>query len=149
PSAELLWKQVEDFLVPHLHLSVTDRVVYLHLLRHSRLEGKRRLNFSISWLARGACLSGGPVRDSVRRLASNGALRLLERSRKGHIVELRLPEEIRAAFPQRLSPRTSTRPAPRFTRSGKLPADIEQADFLQNRPLRQFIHTRERGYCFY
>ena len=43
PNAELLWKQFEDLLVSRLRLSITDRVVYSHLLRHSRLEGRARL----------------------------------------------------------------------------------------------------------
>src|SRR5215467_10550407 len=78
PNAELVLKQIDDVLVARLRLSLTDRVVYLHLLRHSRLEGKRQLRFSISWLARGAHISGGPARDAVRRLASKGALRMVE-----------------------------------------------------------------------
>lgn len=145
PNAELVWKQLEDFLIPHLKLSITDRAVYSHLLRHSRLEGKPRLHFSISWLSRGARLTGGAVREAVRRLASNGALRLLERSRKGHLIEVRLPEEIRAAFPGRVWTRSTARSAS----SANLAANLEEADFLQNRSLRQFIHARERGYCFY
>jgi len=37
PNAEHIWKQFEDLLVPRLRLSVIDRAVYSHLLRHSRL----------------------------------------------------------------------------------------------------------------
>src|SRR5260370_27408689 len=57
PNAAQIWKQLEDHLVPRLRLSITDRAVYSHLLRHSRLEGRARLRFSIAWLARGARLS--------------------------------------------------------------------------------------------
>src|SRR5712692_10642676 len=95
-NAVRVWKQLEDLAVPRLHLSVFDRAVYSHLLRHSRLEGKPQLRFSILWLARGACLSTGSVRQAVRSLVAKGALRLAERSRAGHVVEVRLPEEIRA-----------------------------------------------------
>src|SRR4029077_1058177 len=77
PNAELVWKQLEDHLVPRLRLSVIDRTVYSHLLRHSRLEGKLRLRFSLMWLARSIRLSTGPVRRAVRRLVAHGALRLL------------------------------------------------------------------------
>src|SRR6266480_2050509 len=49
-NAELIWKQFEDLLVPRLRLSVIDRAVYSRLLRHSRMEGKLRLRFSIAWL---------------------------------------------------------------------------------------------------
>jgi hypothetical protein len=33
--------------IPGLRLSVIERAVYSHLLRHSRLEGNKRLQFSI------------------------------------------------------------------------------------------------------
>src|SRR6266478_4788895 len=79
PNAEHIWKQFEDHLVPRLRLSVIDRAVYSHLLRHSRLEGKLRLRFSILWLARNIRLSGGPAREAVRRLAAKGVFRLVER----------------------------------------------------------------------
>src|SRR5260221_9661373 len=95
PNAELVWKQLEDLLAPRLRLSVIERTVYSHLLRHSRLEGKLRLRFSILWLGRNIRLSAGPVRDAVRRLVAQGALRLVQRSKAGHVVEVRLPNEIR------------------------------------------------------
>jgi hypothetical protein len=43
---------LEDVLVPRLRLSSPDHSAYCYLLRHSRLEGKRQLWFSIPWLAR-------------------------------------------------------------------------------------------------
>jgi 5-methylcytosine-specific restriction endonuclease McrA len=141
PNAEQIWKQFEDLLVPQLRLSVVDRAVYSHLLRHSLLEGKLRLRFSIAWLARGACVSSTPVRQAVRRLVTKGALRLVERSRAGHVVEVRLPGQIRAVRPD----------APRSPRRARLPRDpnLEETDFLKTRALRQAIHARERDSCFY
>src|SRR6266852_5868871 len=136
-NVEHIWKQFEDLLVPRLRLSVTDRAVYSHLLRHSRLEGKVRLRFSILWLARNIRLSGGPVREAVRRLAAQGALRLVERSKAGHVVEVRLPDEIRAV---RLN-RIESRAAAKAEGPGDHAAvNIEEADFLQNRTLRKAIH---------
>ena len=38
-NTTLLWKQFEDFLYPQLGFSITDRAVYHHLIRHSRLDG--------------------------------------------------------------------------------------------------------------
>lgn len=35
------------------------------------------------------------MQEGVRRLVDKGALRLVERTRAGHVVEVRLPEEIR------------------------------------------------------
>jgi 5-methylcytosine-specific restriction endonuclease McrA len=136
PNAELVWKQIEDDLVPRLRLSVIDRAVYSHLLRHSRLEGRLRLRFSIPWLARGARLSVGSTRQAVRRLFDQGVLRLIQRSKAGHVIEVRLPEEIPGAGKPALL---------------RLPhaATFEDTDFLQTKALRQVIHARERGLCFY
>src|SRR5271170_5644255 len=97
PNAEYVWKQLEDVVAPRLRLSVSERAVYYHLLRHSRLEGKARYRFSIASLGRGTRLSGRPVRKAVRRLAAQGAIRLLRRSQTGHVVEVRVPDEICAA----------------------------------------------------
>ena len=144
PNAELVWKQLEDQLVPRLRLSVIDRTVYSHLLRHTRLEGKLRLRFSIIWLARNIRLSTGPVREGVRRLVAQGALRLVQRSKAGHVVEVRLPGEIRA---MRLN-RNERRAVAKELRS-RATLNIEQADFLNDKTLRKTIHARERGQCFY
>src|SRR6267142_1742067 len=59
-------KELEDVLAPRLKLSVLDRAVYSHLLRHSRFEGKHRLRFSILWLAHHpALLRGGRASPSA------------------------------------------------------------------------------------
>ena len=133
PNAELIWKQFEDLLVPRLRLSVIDRAVYSRLLRHSRLEGKLRLRFSIAWLARAARLSNNPARNAVRRLVDHGALRLVDRTKAGHVVEVRLPDEIRAARPGPSAPRRQP------------PGD----GFHENQGSPPPIHSRERGLCFY
>ncbi len=141
PNAEQIWKQFEDLVVPRLRLSLVDRAIYSRLLRHTHLEGRRRLRFSIAWLARGAGLSNEPARRAVRRLIAQGVLRLEERSKAGHVVEVRLPEEIRAARPDRIGAGDP----------GGLPraVPLEEVDFLETRALRQAIHAREGGRCFY
>src|SRR5258707_13656205 len=98
-NAVHVWKQLEDLAVPRLHLSVFDRAVYSHLLRHSRLEGRPELRFSIQWLARGACGSGWTVGQAVRRLVAKGALGLAERGRAGHVGREHCPEGIRRVSP--------------------------------------------------
>lgn len=142
PNAELLWKQLDDVLAPHLHLSVVDRAVYFHLVRHSRLEGNRTVRFSILKVAGNLYLSHGPVRESVRRLVENGVLRLIERTKEGHLVEPRLPMEIRSlrggSMMSRLPLGTMGRPS-----------NLEKLDFMKTRALRQSIHNREGGKCFY
>jgi hypothetical protein len=146
PNAERVWKQLEDQLVPRLRLSVIDRAVYAHLLRHSRLEGKLRLHFSILGVGRHIRLSTGPVRDAVRRLAAYGALRVVQRSKLGHVVEVRLPGEIRTARPNRIGSRPAAKEdgAPACA-----PSNLEEVDFLRTKPLRKSIHARERSQCFY
>ena len=163
-NLKLLWMQFTDFLYPRLRLSITERAVYFYLIRHTRLEGKLQLHCSMPWLARGLGISSGPVRESVRRLAVLGALRIVQRSKAGHILEVRLPEEILAASPglsaagsdvsvddplnalaATLNPSIHSDPL-----ANALPSvDLEKLDFLKTRALRNSIHLRERGHCFY
>jgi hypothetical protein len=139
PNAERVWKQFED-LAPRLRLSTTDRVVYSHLFRHSRLEGKLQLRFSIPWLARGVGLCGNSVRWAVRRLIARGVLRLAERSKAGHVVEVRLPEQV---------PNIAAGPNDARTLCPNGTDVFEQLDFLKHPAARRAIHLRERGRCFY
>ena len=140
-----VWKQYEDLAVPRLKLSVYERAIYSHLLRHSRLEGKPQLRFSIDWLAGSARLTSGTTRETVRSLVVKGALRLVERSKRGHIVEVRLPEEIRAVRACHKGARGAETGA---ARAGSA-ANLEEMDFLASVELRQAIHRREGGRCFY
>ena len=152
-NAVEVWKQMEDLAVPRLRLSVFDRAVYSHLVRHSWLEGRPQLRFSILWLARGACLSGWAARKAVRRLVAKGVLRLAERSRAGHVVAVRLPEEIRALGAGKIAARAGTRLAgvgrPRGVGHSPSEGNLEKTDFLESRELRLAIHAREGGRCFY
>ena len=142
PNAEQVWKQIEDQLVPRLRFSVSDRAVYYHLLRHSRLEGKLRLRFSISWLARGVRLSGVTARRTLRSLVERGVLRLVERNcQAAHVVEVLLPTEI-------LGGGAGKKESVSFARLQDV-ADLEQTDFLARMQLREAIHAREHGSCFY
>src|SRR5260370_596106 len=96
-NAVQVWKQMEDLLAPQLNFSVNDRAVYSHLLRHSRLVGKLRIRFSLSWLGPRIRLSARTARESVRRLIVWGVLPLVEPSCPAHhVVCLRLPQECQA-----------------------------------------------------
>ena len=125
-------------VVPNLALNVLDRAVYSNLLRHSHLEGRRRLHFSLPWLANGVRISKGGARAAVRRLLDRGALRLIERTKAGQVVEVLLPEEIRAALPESCNGAERARCV-----------NIEELDFFRTDSLRKAIHARERGSCFY
>lgn len=145
-NAELVWKQLEDHLAPRLRLSVIERAVYAHLLLHSRIEGKLRVQFSIMGVARKVRISTSPVRRAVRRLIAHEALRIVQRTKTGHVVEVRLPDEIPAAGLNRFALRTEANEANHGTRG---PMNLETVDFLQNKMLRNAIHAREREKCFY
>jgi len=132
-------KEFEDVLAPRLKLSVLDRAVYSHLLRHSRFEGKSRLRFSILWLANNMGVRGKSVRTAVRRLIHKGALRLIERSNLGHLVAVRLPSEVCAPRVNRTGAAAQAKPL----------VDLVETDFMRTRDLRQAIHAREGGVCFY
>lgn len=140
-NAKFLWMQFEDILAPRLGLTVWDRAVYSYLLRHSLLVGKFRLHFAVMSVARVLGLSNGPVRQAVRRLDEMGALRLLERSKTGHLVEMRLPQQIRALRPAKNgAPLAADDPAA---------SALESTDFMKTWALRKSIHDRERHSCFY
>src|SRR6266446_3724756 len=109
-NAVQVWKQMEDLLAPQLNFSLADRVIYSHLFRHSRLEGKLQFQFSISWLARGVGLSSKFTRDTVRRLIARGVLHLVEcNCRSQHVVRLRLPLEVKGICAEKIA---AHRPAP-------------------------------------
>ena len=149
PNAELVWKQLEDLLVPRLRLGVIDRAVYSHLFRHSRLEGKLQIRFSIRRMARGIHISESATRPAVRRLIDQKALRLVECNTAGHVAEVRLPEEILADLP----PEAVSAEHPEDIRQRRgaavLSVNLEDKDFLRFKALRRAIHAREAGRCFY
>ena len=140
-NAKLLWMQFEDVLAPRLGLTVKERAVYSYLLRHSLVVGKLRLQFAVMSLARTLGLSIGAARQAVRRLDELGTLRVLKRSKTGHLAEMRLPERIHAIRRGRNGVSRN---------AGEPPvATLETTDFLKTWALRKAIHDRERGACFY
>ena len=140
-NAVEVWKQMEDLAVPRLRLSPFERAVYSHLLRHSRLEGKTQIRFGILRLSEAASLSDWAVRKAVRGLAAKGALRVAQRSKKGHVVEVRLPEEIRGVC--------AGGAAGNGAACVVSAANLEETNFWETPALREAIHAREGGRCFY
>jgi hypothetical protein len=140
PNAALVWKQNEDLLAPRLHFSRTDRTVYSHLFRHSRLEGRTKFRFSIAWLARGVGLSMKATRESVRSLVARGVVDLIERNRRTqHVIWLRLPLEVKPVLAKPTGPPEPT----------KVAINIEEEGFLLKQSLRCALHDRDGGNCFY
>jgi hypothetical protein len=149
PNAARVWKQVDDFVVPSLRLSVIDRAVYSHLLRHTWLEGRHRLCVSRAWLARGMGVCRNTARSYLRRLVSRGAIRLTESNYEGHLVEVFLPEEIRARLaksPRRPLLRKLPQPSPILPAAAPT---IDELNFFSSTSLRRAIYARERYACFY
>ncbi len=150
-NAKLLWMQFEDVLAPRLGLTVKERAVYSYLLRHSLVVGKLRLQFAVMSLARTLGLSIGAARQAVRRLDELGALRVLKRSKTGHLAEMRLPEKIRALREGKNGALLTTGAVGvgATGAAGEPPAaTLETTDFLKTWALRKAIHDRERGACF-
>lgn len=141
PNAEVICKQFEDALAPRLRLCPTDRAVYYHLLRHSHLEGTSRLHFANARLARDLGISKDTMRASLHRLIRHRAVRLVKRSRSGHVADVRLPGEVPGARRNG----AQTRAAVPASDTGNL----EEIDFMRTRMLRRAIHAREGGVCFY
>ena len=148
-NAKLLWMQFEDVLVPRLELTVKERVVYCHLLRHSLVVGKLRLQFAVIALARTLGLCNGPVRHAVRRLDELGALRVLKRSKSGHLAEMRLPEKIRAIRLRKNGASVASGAVGVGAAGEPSASTLETTDFLKTWTLRKALHDRERGACFY
>src|SRR5260370_1230240 len=112
PNAELVWKQLEDLLAPRLRLSVIDRTVYSHLLRHSRLEGKLRLRFSILRLGRNpyrnlvsSCMECNaqkgekPADDFLRRLYRERRLTATELAARLRALDALASGKLRPSLP--------------------------------------------------
>jgi len=142
-NAVLVCKQIEDTLAPRLRLLPTDRAVYYHLLRHSHLEGTSRIHFANAGLARDLGISKDTMRASLHRLIRHRAVRLVKRSRSGHVADVRLPHEVPGA---RRNAVTTRAVVPAADGDG---GNIEELDFMRTRALRRSIHAREGGVCFY
>ena len=148
-NAKLLWIQFEDILAPRLGLNVKERAVYCYLLRHSLVVGKLRVQFAVTSLARTLHLSIGAVRQAVRRLDELGALRVVERSKNGHLAEVRLPEKIRAVRSGQNGVSKNGVLAGIGAAVGPPARTLESTDFMKTWELRKAIHEREGGACFY
>lgn len=93
-DAARVWAEIEDYFVPNLRVPLPERVVYFHLVRKTRLEGRRTILTSLGKLSRDLCLSKNPIRTSLWKLSKKGALRVLSHDYDGYRVRVKLPREI-------------------------------------------------------
>jgi hypothetical protein len=126
--------EVEDHLFPRLSLSAWEKVVYYHLLRHTRAGGNPSGSFSIAGLASTASISEFTARETIRSLHQKGCILVHERSSRGHLIEVRLPSEIPDLIPPP---------------SVDEPIDLETIDFYSDRRHLNALLEREGYKCFY
>jgi 5-methylcytosine-specific restriction endonuclease McrA len=127
-------RHCEDHLFHAKAFSVQERILYYHLLRHSRLEGQEQVLVSLVPLANALQISESTVRDCIRALHERGCIRIVERSRQGHLIRISLPEEIDGVIP-------AAAPA--------VEIKLEELDFFTGRRYIGALIARERGKCFY
>jgi 5-methylcytosine-specific restriction endonuclease McrA len=129
-----IYRDVEDRLAPQFKLDVWERVVYYHLLRHTKLESESTKLFAIDPLAATLRLSNTKVREVLRSLDRKGCTKN-EVTRLGYKITVFLPDELS------LSDQTN----PVEDRA----VDIETIDFFNDRQYVASLLNRENGSCFY
>jgi hypothetical protein len=127
-------KQCEDHLFPSRSLSVRERALYYHLLRHTHAAGKQSGLFALLPLAQALGVHETSAREDVRSLNEKGCIRIEERSRQGHLIRVVLPTEIEGLMPQDAPAKT---------------LDMETLDFFNGRRFINAILEREGHRCFY
>lgn len=125
---------IEDLLIPGKNLDVWERALYYHLLRHTRLTGKRAAMFAIAPLSKSVGMSDFKVREVIRALHEKGCVEIEDRSRTGHSVAVRLPLEIDGITRPQLVAQS---------------VDMETLDFFNGRTYVAALLNREGQRCFY
>jgi 5-methylcytosine-specific restriction endonuclease McrA len=126
-------KQSEDYLFPKLKMSIRERSLYYYMLRHTRLLGKESSLFAIYPMSQALGIAESSVRESIRAMHNKGCIHI-NRSRKGHLVKVLLPNEIKDIIQEELKAPT---------------VDIESIDFFTDRIHLVAILNREGNRCFY
>lgn len=127
-------KNIEDYLFPKLRLDHLERALYYHLFRHTRVIGKEASLFGLLSLAEATGMSESTVRERIRALHEKRCIRIDERSGKGHLLRVFLPEEVDGVVPK----------------PSEVPSvDINDLDFFTNRTYVHALVERENEQCFY
>lgn len=136
-----VFAQFQDHLAPRL--DVYEQAIYLYVLRHTVVEGKReevigfksarkKLAFGVG--KAGTPPSEGIVYDKVKSLEAKGCIRVVGSERAGTRVQIVLPSEIPNLIPIATSAAT---------------INLEALDFFAVSENRKLILEREEWQCFY
>jgi 5-methylcytosine-specific restriction endonuclease McrA len=134
-------KQFHDHLAPRL--DTYEQVIYLYVVRNSRLEGREDAVIGFksarASMALGIGKAGSPMSEHVcyeklRSLEAKKCLKLVGTERAGTRLRVFLPDEIPGVIPE---------PTPDASIS------IEEMDFFSVAENRILILAREGGCCFY
>ncbi len=130
--------QIQDYLVPKL--DTYEQAIYHYVFRHTYLINKKQMLYSTRSAEIGLGTGDNKKPPSMktrskklRSLEEKGAVTIIERSNKGILVELRLPEEMTGLIEKEASKNI----------------DMETLDFYKDRRLLPTILERENYRCFY
>ena len=136
-----IFTQFQDHLAPRL--DVYEQAIYLYLLRHTHVEGKReavvgfksarkKLAFGIG--KAGTPPSEGVIYEKLRTLEQKGCIKVLSSERAGSRIEVFLPSEQPGLIPVAIRPSD---------------VPLEDQDFFSVPENRQLVLEREEWRCFY
>lgn len=140
-DVKLVVEEFQDYLAPKL--DTYEQVIYLYILRHSRLQGKAettigfksaRRKMALGIGTKGMPISEGTCYEKLKSLESKGCLKIVGTERAGTKIQLNLPSEIQGLIPQK-----------------QVAADVslEEMDFFNIPANRLLILQREGNKCFY
>jgi hypothetical protein len=130
--------QIQDHLVPTL--DSYEQAIYHYVFRHTYLIGKKQMMYSTrtAEIGFGTGVNAKPPSmktrsKKIRSLEAKGAVRIIERSNKGILVELILPHEIAGLIEE----------------EEKEKINLDSLDFFKDRRLLPVLLERENFRCFY
>jgi len=130
--------RIQDHLVPKL--DSYEQAIYHLVFRHTYLIGKKQMIFSIrtSEIGFGTGDNAKPPSTKtrskkIRSLESKGAVKIIDRSNKGILVEIILPDEIPGLLNE----------------EEDFVVKMEELDFFKDRRLLPALLERENYRCFY
>lgn len=135
--------EMQDHLAPRL--DTYEQAVYLYILRHSVLldpslrevvigfkSARKKMPMGIG--EEGKPMSEATCYKKLQSLAAKGCLEILDSTRTGTKVRIKLPEEIPGVVVG--------------SKNDELPS-LEEMDFFADEANRRLILTRDQGTCFY